>query len=82
MENNNADKIKKLTASVKRLCCEEGEYKPYENYSGRGMYGKNSIFAFSSEVHPKSEIGKKLLSKGLCVDNLGLDYIYYSLITV
>ena len=85
MENNNAAKIKKLTASCKRLLImdrDSGEYKPYEGYSGRGMFGQKSIFAFSSNVFPRSEIGMKLLKKGLCVDNLGMDYIYYSPETV
>ena len=83
MENKNNEQIvKSLTRRIKRLCTEDGEYVPYKNYSGRGMYGRNSIFAFTSSVHPRSVVGEAILRKNeLTWDNMGRDFVYYSRIT-
>jgi hypothetical protein len=74
MENEDMNKLKR---SIARLCTEKEEYVPRNGYSGRGMYGKESPFAFLSCVSPSSIIGEKLLKKGLLVDNLGKGWIYY-----
>jgi hypothetical protein len=84
MENNitNEQIVLRLARRVTRLCTEEGEYVPSERYSGRGMFGRHSIFAFTSNVHPTSVVGESLLRKGeLTWDNMGKEFIYYSRIT-
>ena len=55
-----------------------GFFDVYQNYSGRGMFGKYSQVAFTTNISPYDSVGKKLMSKGLAVDNMGRDFVYYS----
>lgn len=56
------------------------DFKERKTYSGRGMYGRVSPFAFVTYINPRSETGIRLRDEfGLSVDNMGLDYIYYLL---
>jgi hypothetical protein len=69
--------IQDLIEKIEEYLDEEGiDYDP-RSYSGRRMYGKESSFAFTSDVHPNSEEGHQLQALGLRVDNMGRDYIYY-----
>ena len=72
-----AKDIEKLSAKAVRLCHSEDEFTEYEGYSGRGMYGSKSPFAFSSNIYPKSVVGEKFQKLGFFWDNLGVDFIYY-----
>lgn len=55
-----------------------GDYRIYDGYSGRGMFGRLSPLAISTDVHPSSEAGETLIDvMGMACDNLGLSYIYY-----
>lgn len=51
------------------------------DYSGRGMFGRVSVFAVTLPDRPDSVIGKKLRGWGLSSDNMGRESIYYSLVT-
>jgi hypothetical protein len=53
-------------------------YSEYRDYSGRGMYGKMASVAFKVNKSPNTETGSRLVDMGFAVDNLGLDYIYYT----
>jgi hypothetical protein len=67
---------------VDLICTEEGDFDIYVGYSGRGMFGKKSIFAFTSQIHPNSILGIQLTQKGnLAWDNMGMGFIYYSTTT-
>ena len=57
---------------------EELEDMAYVGYSGRGMFGRESSFAFSCGVSPNSREGHALQALGLSSDSLGHDYIYYT----
>ncbi len=65
-----------LTEKVKRIL-EDEEYRWYEGYSGRGMYGAYSPLAVVTGARPNDGVGKKLQKLGLTYDNLGRDWIYY-----
>ncbi len=47
-------------------------------YSGRGMFGNQSSFAFDCDVDPRSREGHALQALGLQCDNMGRGYIYYT----
>lgn len=55
----------------------DGNYEQETHYSGRGMFGQISPYAFSCRVHPFSPDGQRLQAMGLTYDNLGYDWIYY-----
>ena len=55
----------------------EDEFKIYEGYSGRGMFGRTSKLAITTDYHPSTFEGKKLIKLGLKVDNMGMSFIYY-----
>lgn len=46
-------------------------------YSGRGMMGRKSQFAFGSDIHPYSPKGQLLQGLGLKFDQMGKGYVYY-----
>jgi hypothetical protein len=57
---------------------EELRLRIYSNYSGRGMFGKTCIGVVGSMEELDCLLGEvKGSGKGLCKDNMGLDYIYY-----
>ena len=62
-------KVKKILGS---------DFKIYEGYSGRGMMGKPSSFAFTTSTRPGSTEGQKLIKLGLSSDSLGMGFIYYT----
>lgn len=47
------------------------------DYSGRGMYGRKSVFAAIVPHHPRSELGNNLKTLGMAVDNMAFDWVYY-----
>lgn len=55
------------------------DWEEYEGYSGRGMFGRKSEFAFRSSEPPRTKFAERFLGEfeEVRVDNLGLDYIYY-----
>lgn len=53
------------------------EYEVHDNYSGRGMFGKVSEFAFTANLPPDSAEGEKLLALGFTYDRMGMGWIYY-----
>ena len=70
---------KQLERKVKRVLASGGyTYDVFENYSGRGMFGRYSLFAFSTDADPRSGTGAKLIRMGFTTDSLGRGYIYYS----
>ena len=72
--------VKTLERRVDRIT--DGDYKVYGDgeygYSGRGMFGDVSLFAFTTPIDPRSREGHKLMSLGFAVDNMGFDYVYYT----
>lgn len=49
------------------------------DYSGRGMYGRVSSFAFQCDVSPRSTEGRQVQAEGMSVDSLGAgSWIYYT----
>ena len=74
------DRAEKLKARAKKIVESAGrdyEFKEYKGYSGRGMFGKESPFAFTTDMPRRSPEGKQLEALGFMVDSLGLDTIYY-----
>lgn len=71
--------VNKLRNRCYDLVREDGnDFSDYEGYSGRGMYGMHSLFAFTTNVDPRSKLGLKLQKLGLTYDNMGFDYVYYT----
>lgn len=63
------EKIKALKL-IKKLKMEGYNASLYEDYSGRGMFGRTTfgVITDARNVSPKIKLRR---------DNLGLDYIYY-----
>jgi hypothetical protein len=55
----------------------EYDYEIREDYSGRGMFGRKSEFAITTDVDPDSALGKELIDLGLTYDNMGKGWVYY-----
>lgn len=53
------------------------EYMIHEGYSGRGMFGRKSEFAITSDVDPDSVLGAELIALGFTYDNMGKGWVYY-----
>ena len=75
MDVNNAKEL------VKILQDKGWEAELYENYSGRGMYGKTTT-GVTTDARPNtmdalSEQGGELEDWDYRTDSMGLDYIYY-----
>lgn len=69
-----ARRLANLRAKVENLV---DDAETYEGYSGRGMFGAKSPYAFTTGLRPHAEEGKKLLKLGFRVDSLGRDFVYY-----
>ena len=67
--------IEAIGRKARRIC--DGDYSGYTGYSGRGMHGSESPYAFQSTIDPRSTHGAKLRALGLLVDSLGTVWIYY-----
>jgi hypothetical protein len=61
---------------VRRLIGDD--FEVYEGYSGRGMFGEKSEFAFTTPIRPDSPEGEKLRRLGLSYDSMGRRYVYYT----
>ena len=66
-----------LMLQVERLI--PGDFKIYQGYSGRSMFGVQSNFAFTCQYSPYSSIGNTLRSYGLTFDSMCKEFIYYTL---
>jgi len=74
-DENDTPAVRKAKRVVQALGIEAEEY---EGYSGRGMYGDASPYAFTTSTHPNSQAGKDLRKRGgFTFDNMGRDFIYY-----
>ena len=69
--------VDKLREKVLSVIEPEDQFEEYIGYSGRGMFGSKSVFAFTCNIHPNSFIGEKIVKFGFRVDNMGHDFIYY-----
>ena len=69
------NEVESLRAKVEEIT--DGNFEVYESYSGRGMFGEDSEFAFTTPYCPNSDIGQELKALGFAVDNLGRNFIYY-----
>ena len=67
-----------LESEVENLFTDsEYDYEIREGYSGRGMFGRKSEFAITTDVDPDSALGKELIDLGLTYDNMGKGWVYY-----
>lgn len=73
--NEAFEKVKKITLMSDR----ELEELVYDGYSGRGMFGRKSEFAFVVDhgCGPRSTLGEKFIAAGFKWDNMGLEFVYY-----
>ena len=80
MSNINRDDVAEiLEAQFGMLEGDTQDYEFTETYSGRGMFGKLSNVALIARFHPRnSEAGRTLVELGMCYDNMGLDWVYYT----
>lgn len=80
IEDNYSDELDSdLEEKVENIFSDsESTYDIRDSYSGRGMFGKKSKFAITTDADPESEIGLQLIGLGLSYDNMGkTDYVYY-----
>jgi hypothetical protein len=77
-------KAQRLLKKVQQLLEREGydtddrdDFRLYDGYSGRGMYGEESPLAFVTSVRPNESLGRKFQQWGFTYDNMGMSYIYY-----
>ena len=73
---------------AKKLVSHNDELRLYEDYSGRGMYGKTTHGVVGSHESLRDAVGAYLVKhsqskpvskfiNGLRSDNLGMDFIWY-----
>lgn len=60
---------------AQRILQENSQYEIREGYSGRGMYGKETIAIVVPSSDDVDFLKKKY--RGLKVDNMGMSYIVY-----
>lgn len=65
------------TADIIRKIAEDGFGKIYEDYSGRGMYGKTCIGIYTDDPTRCIEEAASRGVRGAQRDNLGKEYIVY-----
>lgn len=75
-----ADALAKMRRKIETILAEleEGDdWKWYEGYSGRGMFGEEAPLAVSFSSRPPSDVAKKLSKLGMASDSLGMGAIFY-----
>ena len=79
VDNEYSDQLDSdLESEVENLFTDsEYDYEIREGYSGRGMFGRKSEFAITTDVDPDSALGKELIDLGLTYDNMGKGWVYY-----